>query len=569
MSPVDRTPSKSKMDEVKPLIHQRGQVKAKVTAISNALEKAEDDNQVSLPLLKVYTKKLDAHYLEYNALHKEILNLIPESRIDEQDAKLNEFDNLHTECMMRLECLMEKCPKPVVSPGSQPSSSNQNQIIVQQQPLKAPIPTFDGRYESWPRFKSMFLDIVGRCSDSDAINLHHLEKSLVGDAANIIDSRTLADNNYAHAWEILEERYENPRVIVDIHIGGLLSMKRMGKESHKELRELVDTCTRHIEDLKFMEQTTDNTAGLIINKVLISCLDPNTRKLWERTLAHGELPNLDDTLKFLKEQCQVLERCEADLSIPSKQIPAKSPQVSNKPPGAKVHTAASDSKFVSCQFCSKTHFNYQCPEFRKLSIPDRVTKVKEANLCFNCLRHGHRSVNCSSKRVCAKCSKHHHSLLHDETPKSESNVVTKTEPSHDRAMVAQNAVPISTQTPSDCVQSTTVSSSYSLTNPAVLPNVLLLTAKVNLIDCNGQFVPCRAFLDCGAQVNLLSASMFEKLGIEGKSVSVNIFGVSDTQSTSSRFVTVNMHSMYSDYRLTLNCLVTPKITGILPSKSVV
>lgn len=129
-------------------------------------------------------------------------------------------------------------------------------------------------------------------------------------------------------------------------------------------------------------------------------------------------------------------------------------------------------------------------------------------------------------------------------------------------------MPVSTQPSSDVVQSATVSSSCSLSNPAVLPNVLLLTAKVNLLDCHGQFVPCRAFLDCGAQVNLLSASMYERLGIPGKSVHVNLFGVSDTQSKSNRFVTVSMHSMYSDFRLNLNFLVTSKITGPLPSRSV-
>ncbi|XP_065088037.1 uncharacterized protein LOC135709573 [Ochlerotatus camptorhynchus] len=138
----------------------------------------------------------------------------------------------------------------------------------------------------------------------------------------------------------------------------------------------------------------------------------------------------------------------------------------------------------------------------------------------------------------------------------------------DRPTVVPNMASMSSQTSSESVQSATVSSSYSLANSAVLPNVLLLTAQVNLVDCNGQFVPCRAFLDCGAQVNLLSLPMYEKLGFQGKSVDVRIFGVSDTQSKSNRFVTVDMQSMYSDFRLSLNCFVTPKITGLLPCKPI-
>ncbi|XP_065073510.1 uncharacterized protein LOC135697665 [Ochlerotatus camptorhynchus] len=206
------------MEEIKPLIHQRGQVKGKVTAIANALEKCENDPS------------------------QEIICSIPPGKTDDQDEKLNEFDKLHTDCLIRLEFLMESLSTPTsVSFTNAATPASATQVIVQQQPLKAPIPTFDGRYENWPRFKSMFQDIVSRCSDSDAIKLHYLEKALVGAASGILDAKTLSDNNYNHAWEILTDRYENPRIIIDTHIDELLAMRKMCKESHKELRDLVDT----------------------------------------------------------------------------------------------------------------------------------------------------------------------------------------------------------------------------------------------------------------------------------------------------------------------------------------
>lgn len=215
-------------DILKSLVHQRGAVKGKVTTIVQTLERGEDDlAQVSLPLLKVFSKKLELHYAEYCSLHKEVIAVSPAGKLDEQDLKLTEFEQLHTDAMVRLECLMDRLS---TTSGAQPTVAvGQQPVIIQQQPLKAPIPTFDGRYENWPRFKAMFTDIITRCADSDAIKLHHLEKSLIGAAAGIIDSRTLADNNFSHAWEMLKERYENPRVIVDTHIGGLLSMKKCPK----------------------------------------------------------------------------------------------------------------------------------------------------------------------------------------------------------------------------------------------------------------------------------------------------------------------------------------------------
>ncbi|XP_053685699.1 uncharacterized protein LOC128735230 [Sabethes cyaneus] len=223
--PLTHTPGKKSpatMDEVKPLIHQRGQVRAKVTAILKQLEKAENDlSQVSLPMLRVFSRKLDILYNEFNALHKEILSVIPSSKLDDQDEKVVEFDLIHTDALMRVECLIDKASKPcmpsssAVAPIPSTSFAQPAQVIVQQQPLKAPIPTFNGEYDNWPRFKALFSDIIGRCTDSDAIKLHHLDKALIGAAAGIIDSRTLVENNYNHAWEILVERFENKRVIVD------------------------------------------------------------------------------------------------------------------------------------------------------------------------------------------------------------------------------------------------------------------------------------------------------------------------------------------------------------------
>lgn len=555
------------------MIHQRGQVKGKVTSIANALEKAEDDpTLVSLPILKVYAKKLEAHYNEYNSLHKEILCSVPPNKIDEQDEKMIEFDKLHTESLIQLEILIEILSVPKSSPTASGPSTSATQVIVQQQPLRAPIPTFDGRYENWPRFRSMFEDIIGRCSDSDAIKLHHLEKALVGEASGIIDSKTLADNNYHHAWEILIDRYENPRIIIDTHIDGLLAMKKMSKESHKELRALVDTCTRHVEGLKFMKQPVKDTAGLIINKILTSCLDASIRKQWERSLSREELPNLDKTLTFLKDQCRILERCEVDSHTTVKSQSVKSSQQSVKPPNLKVHASISNSNSnnESCQLCGEGHYNYQCPDFLKLSVSDRVTKVRECHLCFNCLRRGHRSTNCMSKKSCSKCNKRHHLLLHVDASTPDSNCASGSPPDQNQRENRPTTLPVVTQSqtepnaPSD--STALVSSSCSLT--AKVPNVLLLTAVVNLVDKHNQLVRCRAFLDCGAQTNLISVPMYQRLGIEGTSVNVDIVGVSNARSKSNRLVTVNLQSLYNDFQASLRCLVTPKITNVLPSQKV-
>lgn len=98
---------------------------------------------------------------------------------------------------------------------------------------------------------------------------------------------------------------------------------------------------------------------------------------------------------------------------------------------------------------------------------------------------------------------------------------------------------------SSVIESSVVSLNVSL------PSVLLLTAVVHLMDRNGRPVRCRMFLDCGAQANLITTAMYERLGLEGFPVAVNIVGVSNSRTKSSCAVTVNLESLYNDFHASL------------------
>lgn len=89
-----------------------------------------------------------------------------------------------------------------------------------------PLLVFDGSYENWFKFKTMFTDVMAKYpNETDAVKLYHLEKALTGKAVGAIDQQTLKDNNYAGAWKILTERFENRRTIIDIHTNGILNLK--------------------------------------------------------------------------------------------------------------------------------------------------------------------------------------------------------------------------------------------------------------------------------------------------------------------------------------------------------
>ncbi|XP_065080795.1 uncharacterized protein LOC135703477 [Ochlerotatus camptorhynchus] len=155
-------------------------------------------------------------------------------------------------------------------------------LLLQQTPL----PTFDGSYETWYKFRDRFTDVVNKCTgDSPATKLHFLDKALIGKAKGAIDQQTLNDNNYEGAWRILAKRFENLRMVVQAHIGQLLSLKSMVKGSHAELTSLLDVVEKRLESLEFHNlKMHDKLSEALIVNLVISKLDIDTRKAWEATV---------------------------------------------------------------------------------------------------------------------------------------------------------------------------------------------------------------------------------------------------------------------------------------------
>ena len=57
-----------------------------------------------------------------------------------------------------------------------------------------------------------------------------------------------------------------------------------------------------------------------------------------------------------------------------------------------------------------------CSEFADQPIWAQRSFVSEKLLCFNCLRPGHKAVNCKLKKRCQECNKFHNMLFHKNTP---------------------------------------------------------------------------------------------------------------------------------------------------------
>lgn len=80
--------------------------------------------------------------------------------------------------------------------------------------------------------------------------MHYLRSSLKGEAIQVIQALETSNQNYEVAWGLLEERYDNPRLITQNHVKAIFEMPAISKESHTQLRSLVDVTLKHLRALK-------------------------------------------------------------------------------------------------------------------------------------------------------------------------------------------------------------------------------------------------------------------------------------------------------------------------------
>lgn len=78
---------------------------------------------------------------------------------------------------------------------------------------------------------------------------------------------------------------------------------------------------------------------------------------------------------------------------------------------ATVTDLLNKDKTSSCIFCKKSHPSHECFNARKMTLEEKLKKVREAKHCFKCLKGNHFSSKCWAKISCQECNGNHYRLM--------------------------------------------------------------------------------------------------------------------------------------------------------------
>ena len=335
------------------------------------------------------------------------------------------FPNPATECppMLQPHCINQPIQQSVTFALTVPVVSTQHPFAascIKLSPVQ--IPKFDGDPLAFHDWINIFkASVHENRSISQTHRITYLQNSVSGKAKDLIRGYSCNPAFYNVALAELESRFGSPQHVVTAYIRRLESWQKMSSLNHT----LVSFSTF----LKQLIQTFHNlhfTADLHSSTVLTLAKEKLPHHLllkWtEHTVRNNmSTPTLLDFQQWLDIQAKVLETLE----------PACDRSNDNERSSSTTAPKTSKIKSLACPICAAPHFVYKCPQYTSASMNEKLQKVKDLKLCYNCLGNSHLKPDCPSKIRCQEpnCGASHHTSLHTQLRKdlrkvNEKNIST-------------------------------------------------------------------------------------------------------------------------------------------------
>lgn len=152
---------------------------------------------------------------------------------------------------------------------------------------------------------------------------------------------------------------------------------------------------------------------------------------------------------------------------------------------------------LGCTCCTQGHSLQQCQQFKQMKHRDKLSFLKEKELCFGCLCAGHWSRNCEGRLTCTTCGQRHPTVLHIDRRETAS---APTEPAK------ESGAQVITASPKTCDHT------GAGRDRCLLP---ILPVQVKSIK-GDQVIQTYAFLDPGSSATFCSEQLMRRLNLAGR-----------------------------------------------------
>ncbi|XP_067626307.1 uncharacterized protein [Eurosta solidaginis] len=362
-------------------------------------------------------------------------------------------------------------------------ASSRCQMDHRLDPVK--LPTFDGKQENWLMFKDVFESMVhNRTELDDTYKLSRLRQCVDAQAVPMVGG--VYTGGYEQLWAELKRRYDNPRRLVESHVNRLLDLPDHPALTQRNIRNVIDVVRSTLRAINVLGLATDQWVAVVYLIVL--------RKLPTSAATHWTVLYHSDTLPQLQKMLEEIETC-ADTLRMSSTAPLRH-SAANRSVQSHVMTPKSSTANMrsTCPRCSESHRLFKCPQFRALSLDQRLQMVRYrfALIAWDQVTQS-GIVPRAIATIASRNTTHCFVRASERAPTNTSTVLQSSSGAGTTAQVLPRI---------DAVQSLLAHSEGI---------VLLATAKALVVDSVGEEVECRVLCDMGSQVSFITESFFKTI----------------------------------------------------------
>lgn len=383
----------------------------KQTSVTNAIKRITGkvmatDYTGDIFTLQQEMSTLQMHFGRLLSLHD---NLIATADPADVDVYIDLYDEMET----RFNTAMAKLNRlqaPATQDDDVSSSRTHHPTMMGLKLDRLSVPKFDGTLHNWLAFKDAFETLVHSQEFPEAYKLGKLREAVQGDAVSLVGG--MYSGGYEEVWKALKARYDNPKQLAEIHVSRFIGLKQQPNETTSALLSIVDTVREAFRALTVMQLPVNQWDALAV-PIITSKLPTTTQQQWGMSRTTNEIPTLNELLTFVEKRANSLTADALhwpSTAHASNQGARKGAQASRQSPRLIKSNLAAASP-GSCEYCHDvTHSIGRCSVLLALPPADRFQKLKNSNLCFNCLRPGHATKTCTSTN-CRTCNGKHHTIL--------------------------------------------------------------------------------------------------------------------------------------------------------------
>ncbi|XP_076283502.1 uncharacterized protein LOC143210496 [Lasioglossum baleicum] len=343
---------------------------------------------------------MERDFQSFESIQDAIELITPEEQYESRLSERMEFEDVYYANVAKAHKFLETIDQqqPLAVTFNQNTAKDIQSPVTVESDLQIKLPTmhlpkFSGSYTEWPGFADSFRSAVhDNTNFRETQKLSYLRSCLTGKAAEKIESLETTTANYAVAWNLLENYYNDPIIVINNRIQAFFELPTYIRSNTASLGELVDQASKHYRALQALNKPFLEAFPIY---AVTSKLDEATRMKWkERIQGKTDMPSMEELLQFLQARQKMLETNEKSAKPAFSDQPRPIVKTYNNTRPHQRSNVAYTAVQPSCALCKEKHYTASCSRLLHTEVNQRLGLIKQAGLCINCLRPNHAVREC-------------------------------------------------------------------------------------------------------------------------------------------------------------------------------